>query len=223
MAELEPLGAGPLEPETGDDVRLATLREDIRAPHNPRQQLITAAEAEQRTATELVAAAGSNVPALVAAVQTIAMRFEQVADNTDKLNRAVGEFRDGVVLPLKDELRGLKYTLADSAGNSVSQLHALVAQFDKRLDLVLTMLGKTDGEKAAIRAAAGIAADMPTLAELEAEGAPAALSETMRAIESASTQQIVTLTDKLRLKDAEVERLQAQLKRARKAKARRRA
>ncbi len=139
----------------------------VRAPHNPRQQLITQQEAAQRTATELLAAAGENVPALFQAMGTIAERFEQFVNNIDVLNRTLGEFKHDVMAPFKEELKFLRYNLGDKANGAITNMQTLVAQLDKQIWAVLRAKGMTDEQIRSFRTENGMNPEAPSGQELE--------------------------------------------------------
>lgn len=140
----------------------------VRAPRNPTQQLITREQAQQRTATELVVAAGDNVPALVSAVGTIAQRFEQFVGNIDALNRSLGEFKHEVMLPFKEELKYLRYTTGDRLNHVSHDLEGYVSKLDKVLWAALRAQGMTDDQIRTFRTEQGMTPEAPRGFELEA-------------------------------------------------------
>lgn len=136
-----------------------------RAPHNPHQALITVAE-QQLPATELVAAARS-MPAMVQAVGTIAHRFEQFVQNIDELNKALGQFKQEVMLPFKDELKYLRYTTGDRLNHVSTDLEKYVQQLDKTLWAALRAQGMSDEAIKAFRTENGMEPEAPRGFEIE--------------------------------------------------------
>lgn len=139
-----------------------------RAPHNPRQQLITADEAGQRTATELVAEAGVHLPALTQAMSSIAARYEGLARNLDALNRGLGEFKHEVMLPFREELKYLRYTTGDRLNHVSADLETYVSKLDKVLWAALRAQGLSDTAIRQFREEQGMQPEAPRGFELEA-------------------------------------------------------
>lgn len=164
-AGLNPDDVDPTQ-RPGTPERYGALGE--RAPHNPHQQLITKAEAEGRTATELIAGAGESMPALVSAMQTIAERFESSVQATHALNQGLMRFRDDIVVPLREELKALKFDLVDRTRASVTDLSVYVEKLDKVIWAALRAAGKSDAEIRAFRESEGMQPEAPRGEELEA-------------------------------------------------------
>jgi prefoldin subunit 5 len=147
-----------------------------RAPHNPRQQLIRAGEQGQ-SATELVAAAGSNVPALVAAVGTIAERFEQFVGNIAALNQALGEFREQIAIPLREDIARLRLDLGERVNHATTDLEKRIAALDHVIAVALQAAGMKAEQIERYREEHGLL-NAPQLAELtqkagyDANGSP---------------------------------------------------
>lgn len=137
-----------------------------RAAHNPRQQLIPAGQ--EATATELVAQAGENVPALISAVGTIARRFEQFVDNIHQLNLAIGQFKNDVVVPFKKELEYLRYTTGDRLNHVSTDLEKYVAQLDSVMWSALRASGMSDDAIRQYRTTHGMTPETPRGFELSA-------------------------------------------------------
>lgn len=147
-----------------DQMALASLR----APHNPHQQLITQAEAEAKTATQLVAAAGDKVPALVSAVTTIASRFEQFVGNIHALNVGLQEFKRDVMLPFRDQLNDLKYNTGDRLNHVSTDLEKYVTKLDQVMWAVLRAQGMSDDAIRSFRTEHGMTPEAPKGFELAA-------------------------------------------------------
>lgn len=93
--------------------------------------------------------------------------------NLASLNKAMGDFRDQVMVPIRDELKFLRYNLGDKANVTVSQMQGILGHFDKLFVGLLKASGKDEAAISAIRIALGIPANIPSLEQLEAEGRPA--------------------------------------------------
>lgn len=139
-----------------------------RAPHNPFQQVILASEASQRSATQLVTEAGSNVPALVSAVGAIAQRFEQFVANIHDLNKGLGEFKNEVMVPFREELKYLRYNTGDRLNHVSGDLEKYVAKLDQVLWGALRANGMSDEAIRAFRTEHGMEPEAPRGYELEA-------------------------------------------------------
>jgi hypothetical protein len=200
--------------QTFHEVQTAEVAATLRAQHPPQAVLRLPTTRHAPTSAELVESAGTNVPALVSAMHTMALRFGDFVNNMDAVNRALGEFKHDLVRPMLEEFKSLKYTLSDSAGSSVSQLHAIVGQLDKRLTLILATLGKTPQEIEHLKAEAGIA-DIPSLAELEREGAPAVAVEALRATSAELQKQNARLLAELNVTRKQRDRARALVKKKR--------
>jgi hypothetical protein len=136
-----------------------------RAPHNPHQQLIPAGD--HRTATELIEAAGGNVPALVQAVTTIAGRFEQFVGNIHELNKGLQEFKRDIVVPFREELKHLRYTTGDRLNHASADLEKYVAKLDQVLWAALRAQGMSDDAIRSFRTENGMEPETPRGFELE--------------------------------------------------------
>lgn len=151
----------------GDTAEEPPLPEDIRAPHNARGQVILAREQRQSTATELIAAAGNSVPALAAALTTIASRFEDSVRASDAMNRGLGEFRAEVIVPLREELKFLRYNLGDKVNRTTTNMEVMVDQLDKTIWGALRASGLTDAQIRTYREEHGMQPEAPSGQELE--------------------------------------------------------
>jgi hypothetical protein len=156
----EVLGRTP-EPGSADELRQII---DGRAPHNPHQQLIPAGQ--QQTATELVAAAGTNLPMLAGALGQIAQRFEQSVQATHALNVGLAQFRETVVNGLMGELKQLRYNLGDKLTHTTTNLDAMVNQLDKVLWSALRAQGMSDDAIRQYRTEHGMEPEAPSGPEL---------------------------------------------------------
>ena len=157
------------EPKPGS----VTMVDDIdelaraRAGHNARGQVILASDVPQKTATELIAAAGNSVPALAAALTTIATRFEDSVRASDALNRGLGEFRAEVIVPLREELKFLRYNLGDKVNKTTTNMEVMVDQLDKTIWGALRASGLTDAQIRTYREEHGMQPEAPSGQELE--------------------------------------------------------
>jgi hypothetical protein len=160
----------------------------IRAAHNPRQQIITKGESEERVATELMegAIADRNVPALVKAMTTIAERFEASVRATDAMNRALGDFVQSTVVPLREELKSLRFDLGDRVKASANDLSVYVDKLDKVIWAALRSHGLSDDQIREFRSENGMQPEAPRGHELEAHVAEV---EEMRATIESLTRQ----------------------------------
>lgn len=126
--------------------------------------------------------------------------------NLAALNQALGDFRDKVMVPIREELKFLRYNLGDKANTTVSQMQGVLGHFDKLFVGLLKASGKDEGQIEAIRISLGIPANLPSLEQLEAEGRPAVDSAAQSAaIESlmAQNQRLIEANEKQRARHAE--------------------
>lgn len=144
--------------------QIATIAAE-RAPHNPHQALILAGEG--KPLTEVVAAAGSNVPALMDAMTIMASRYGQLVENIHTLNRALGEFREQVVGPFQQELKYLRYTTGERLNHASNDLEVYVSKLDKVLWGALRATGMTDEQIQRYRTEHGMQPEAPRGPELE--------------------------------------------------------
>jgi hypothetical protein len=114
-----------------------------RALQNRTGQLILASEEPQKTATQLIEQAGDSVPALAQALTVIAERFETSVRSTDQLNRALGEFKEQVMHPFREELRFLRFNLGDKVNQTTTNLEVMVAQLRTLIGAELLAKGVT--------------------------------------------------------------------------------
>lgn len=138
-----------------------------RAAHNARGIVLLAGEEPGRSASELVRAAGDSVPALAIAMTTIAQRFEDSVRNADQLNRALGEFKGQVVVPLLEELKFLRYNLGDKVNKTTTNMEVMVDQLDKTIWGALRASGLTDAQIRTYREEHGMQPEAPSGQELE--------------------------------------------------------
>jgi hypothetical protein len=158
-----------------------------RAPHNPHQQLILATEG--KPLTEIVAAAGSNVPALVDAVTVMATRFTQFVDNIHSLNKTLGEFRQQVIGPFQQELKYLRYTTGERLNHASNDLEVYVRKLDQVIWGALRAAGMSDEQIRTYRQVNGMQPEAPRGPELEQ-----ALEEAVRVL-SHQNQRLVAQLD----------------------------
>lgn len=96
-------------------------------------------------------------------------RFDAFVDNIAGLNTALGDFRDKQVVPIKEELRHLRYNLGAKAEQTVTNLDVLVAHLDRQINVVMALQGKNPDEIAKFKEAHGIQPFAPTGQELEVQ------------------------------------------------------
>lgn len=157
---------GPKAPHPDDDPPGLDFGE-ARAPHNPHQQLITKEQAEQRTAVQLVEAAGMSLPALMQTMNIIAERLELNAKNTALLNTALGEFKNDVMVPFKEELKYLRHVTGDKLNHVSTDLEKYVAKLDQVLWGALRAQGMSDAAIKAYRTEYGMTPETPRGDEIE--------------------------------------------------------
>lgn len=139
-----------------------------RAPHNPHQKLITAAEQGELPASELMAqAVQAGLPAMMTAMTTIARRFEQFVVNIDAVNRGLAEFKREVSEPLRDELKHLRYNLGDKVTLTTTNLDSMVSALDRQVWALLRASGMSDDKIREYRTEHGMNPDAPSSQELE--------------------------------------------------------
>lgn len=138
-----------------------------RAPMNRTGELIVAGEEPRRTATQLIEQAGDSVPALAQALTVIAERFETSVRSTDQLNRALGEFREAVVGPFREELRFLRFNLGDKVNHTTTNLEVMVSQLDKVIWANLRAQGFSEEKIREFRIEHGMQPEAPKGGELE--------------------------------------------------------
>jgi hypothetical protein len=138
----------PVREHAQDPVRRADVAEmaEQRAPHNPRgvSVILSGEEERQKTATELIRAAGDSMPALAVALTTIAQRFEDSVRNADTLNRTLGEFKEQVVGPFREELRFLRFNLGDKVNQTTTNMEVMVDKLEKLITANLRSQGFSD-------------------------------------------------------------------------------
>lgn len=139
---------------------LSVLR-DARATHNPRQTLMP----EGFTVTQLVELAHS-VPAMLEAQRTIAQRFEQFVGNIAALNTALGEFKQQVMLPFREELHHLRYNTGDRMTQVCTDLDSFVSKLDQVVWGALRANGMSDDQIRRYREEHGMQPEAPTGPEL---------------------------------------------------------
>lgn len=157
-------GTGPSEDHVCPSQAIATLSGE-RAPHNPHQQLILANEG--KSLTDIAAAAGDNVPALMNAVTVIAHRFGDMVNNLHTLNTTLGEFRQQVVGPFMQELKYLRYTTGERLNHASNDLEVYVRKLDQVIWGALRASGMTDEQIAKYREVHGMQPEAPRGPELE--------------------------------------------------------
>lgn len=136
-----------------------------RAPHNPHQALILAGEG--RPLTDIVAAAGDNVPALVGAVTVMAERFTQFVENIHTLNKTLGEFKREVIGPFQQELKYLRYTTGERLNHASTDLEVYVRKLDQVIWGALRAAGMSDEQIRTYREVNGMQPEAPRGPELE--------------------------------------------------------
>lgn len=165
-------GSGPSEAHVCPSVEPDPVHKEIatiaaeRAPHNPHQALILAGEA--KPLTEIVAAAGDNVPALVGAMTVMAERYTQLVTNLDTLNKTLGEFKHQVVGPFQQELKYLRYTTGERLNHASNDLEVYVHKLDQVIWGALRATGMTDEQIQQYRTVNGMQPEAPRGPELEA-------------------------------------------------------
>lgn len=138
-----------------------------RAPHNPHQALVPRTEGDQRSSSEIVAAAGTLLE-MGQALQTIAARFEQGMANVHALNVGLQEFKRDLVIPFREELKHLRYTTGDRLNKTSTDLERYVYQLDKVLWGALRSTGMSDAQIKLFREEHGMHPEAPSSQELEA-------------------------------------------------------
>jgi hypothetical protein len=136
-----------------------------RARHAHRKQLIVGVG--EPTATRLVRGSKTQA-AMVAAMSTIAQRFEDFVGNIDQLNRALGQFKGEVMEPFREELKYLRYTTGDRLNHVSSDLERYVDKLDKVVIGTLRTAGFTEDQVKLFRAEQGLQPEAPRGFELEA-------------------------------------------------------
>jgi hypothetical protein len=136
-----------------------------RARHAHRKALVVATPAS--TATRLVRGSKTQV-AMVAAMSTIAQRFEDFVGNIDQLNRALGQFKGEVMEPFREELKYLRYSTGDRLNHVSSDLERYVEKLDKVVIGTLRTAGFTEDQIKLFRAEQGLQPEAPRGFELEA-------------------------------------------------------
>jgi hypothetical protein len=143
---------------------------DGRAPHNPLplsgQQLVLKGAGDQRTATELVAAAGDSMPMLAEAMTKIAERFELSVRSADALNRSLAAFSEKVVNGLMGELQHLRYNVGDRLTQTSGNLQIYVEKLDRVLWGALRAQGMSDEAIRRFREENGMQPEAPSGEEL---------------------------------------------------------
>lgn len=151
-----------------------------RAPHNERYQLIPAGQPlAPPSASDLVDAAAmqESLPALSHAVATIAQRFDQFVSNIHELNKTVGQFKNEVIGPFKEELRYLRHTTGDRLNHVSTDLEKYVAKLDQVLWGALRAQGMSDAQIREFRTETGMEPEAPRGFEIETHMAQVAEME----------------------------------------------
>lgn len=137
-----------------------------RAPHNPHQALVPRTEGDQRSSSEIVAAAGTLLE-MGQALQTIAARFEQGMANVHALNVGLQEFKRDLVIPFREELKHLRYTTGDRLNKTSTDLEVYVSKLDKLLWGVMRAQGMSEAAIRTFRDENGMQPEAPRSEELE--------------------------------------------------------
>lgn len=130
-------------------------------------KLVSVEGPERLTATQLIERAGDSVPALARALTVIAERFEQSVQASHQLNLAIGQFRNEIVTPLREELKYLRFNLGDKVNKTTTNMEVMVDQLDKTIWGALRASGLTDAQIREYRTEHGMNPEAPSGQELE--------------------------------------------------------
>lgn len=130
---------------------------------------ITSLSAEQKMVQALAGELHSGRQLDVIRSDMAAMRrdFSRLVENIDGLNKSLGDFRDKLVVPLKDELAHLRYNMGARVSQTVTNLDVYVAKLDKVIWGMLRAQGLSDDQIRAFRTENGMSPETPTGPELE--------------------------------------------------------
>jgi hypothetical protein len=107
-------------------------------------------------------------------VGSIAADFRQFRDNIHHLNTALGEFREQAIVPVKEELKYLRYNLGARSEDMVGSMQKLVHHLEAQIELLLKSRGVNphlrDGAGETPLDRMGIAPDRPSYQDLAREG-----------------------------------------------------
>jgi len=127
--------------------RPATQELAAAAPRLERQY-VAQSEAQYLVATT-ISRMEANVGALV-------RRFEEHVGNQDKLNRALGDFREKLVIPLAEELKHLRYGMGAKVEQTTTELAGIVNHLDKALTAIFKAQGWSDEQISAYKTQYGL-------------------------------------------------------------------
>lgn len=153
---------------------------------------------------------GNELAALRAEQSGIRRMVEAHNENLAGVNRALGEFRDKVMAPIKEELGFLRYNLGDRANTTVSQMTGVLTHLDKLFEAIARMGGMDPGQIVQLREEMGIPKEIPSLAELEATGRPAVDYDAMHSQIAQLTQQNSRLLASIERNQKELEHLRGE-------------
>lgn len=107
-------------------------------------------------------------------VGAIASDFRQFRENIHHLNAALGEFREQAIVPVKEELKYLRYNLGARSEDTVGSMQKLVHHLEAQLELLLKSRGVNphlrDGSGETPLDRMGIPPNRPSYQELAREG-----------------------------------------------------
>lgn len=143
----------------------------------------------ERLATELISSTA--LSRIHSEVGSIARDLAAFKDNIGGLNLALGEMREKVLVPLREELKHLRYNLGDKVTLTTTNLDAMVNQLDKQIWAMLRAQGMTDDQIRGFRTAHGMSPETPSGQELETHVAEIeALRESHQALVEQNTRLI---------------------------------
>jgi uncharacterized coiled-coil protein SlyX len=151
------------KPEPGQVMQTVPTIYPHGGPMQPGQEVVAQAVAEFMGNTA--------ISRISADVSAIVKRLDEQNGHMHALNTALGEFREKLVVPLREELKFLRYNLGDKVNHTVTDLDVMVGQLDKILWGALRASGMTDEQIKAYRTEAGMQPEAPRGFELEAQTA----------------------------------------------------